>query len=51
MILFAQFECSQKEEMVESKNISGLQAACIGLVICAWFMITVEYLYRTDKIE
>ena len=37
--------------MVEDKNISGLQAACIGLVICAWFMLTVEYLYRTDKIE
>jgi len=51
MLLFAQVECKQTEVMVEDKNIKGLQAACIGLFICASFMLTIEFLYRTDKIE
>jgi hypothetical protein len=51
MMLFVQVGCGQSKEMIESKNVWGLAAACIGLLISFTFSLTIQYLYRTDKID
>ena len=51
MLLFAQAECTQTEDVNLSKNLWGGAAASIGLLMCLWFTFTMQYLYRTDVID
>jgi len=51
MVLFAQVACTQSDEMIVSKNVWGLASACIGLFMCLMFMLTLQYVYNTDKIN
>lgn len=37
--------------MLEKKNLWGLGAACIGIIICGTFTITVGYMYELDTID
>ena len=50
-LLFVQVECTQTEEMVQSKNVWGLAAACIGLFMCMFFSISIRLLINTDEIS
>ena len=50
MVLFTQVECTQTEEMLESKSTWGLAVASIGLFICMIFTASIRYLKNTDKI-
>ena len=51
MMLFAQVQCKSEPDMLNEKKYWGLCCSCIGLFICLSFFATVEYLYRTDKID
>ncbi len=37
--------------MIESKNVWGLAAACIGVLICLYFSFSIRYLLNLDMIE
>ena len=39
------------EEVLEQKNLWGLLNVCIGMLICFSFAHTMQYLYRTDRID
>lgn len=50
-LLFAQVSCTQTEEMLEKKSEWGLAAACIGLLICLFFSITIRSFLTLDEIN
>ena len=50
-MLFVQVECKQSKETLDSKNMWGLGVACIGILICWVFMLTVGHLGKLDRID
>ena len=51
MYLFAQVSCVQTDEMLMTKKVWGLAAACLGLAICMMFRTSMIYLVNMDEIH
>ena len=49
--MFAQVSCVQTDEMLMTKKVWGLAAACLGLAICMMFRSSMIYLLNMDEIQ
>ena len=51
MVLFVQVDCSQGEEALWNKQKLGLAVACIGLLMCIFFVSTIRLMLNVDKLN